>query len=61
MGKPIVNIQRIVGSIKLTTAALLLIAAFSSSAFADTGGLRVKVTDADGNPIAGASVNASTS
>ena len=55
------NINRTVGCIKLTAAALLLSVAFSSTALADTGGLQVRVTDADGNPVAGASVHASTS
>jgi len=57
----IVNIYELVGRIKLTAAALLLSVAFSSTAFADTGGLQVRVTDADGNPVAGASIHASTS
>jgi hypothetical protein len=57
----IVNVNQLTGRLKLTAAALLLSVAFSSAAIADTGGLRVKVTDADGNPIAGASVNARTS
>ena len=55
------NICEVVGRIKLTAAALLLSVAFSSTAFADTGGLQVRVTDADGNPVAGASIHASTS
>jgi len=59
--EPTLNIFKARGSIKLTTVALLAIVAFSSSAIADTGGLRVKVTDPDGNAIAGARVNASTS
>jgi hypothetical protein len=54
-----VNINRVVGRAWLSIAALLLSAAFST-AFADTGGLQVKVTDATGNPIAGAAVSAST-
>ena len=57
----IVNICELVGRIKLTAAALLLSVAFSATAFADTGGLQVRVTDADGNPVAGASIHASTS
>ena len=57
----IVNVNSIKGRLKLTAAALLLSVAFSSAAIADTGTLRVKVTDGDGNAIAGASVNASTS
>jgi len=56
-----VNICESVARIKLTAAALLLSVAFSSTAFADTGGLQVRVTDADGNPVAGASIHASTS
>jgi hypothetical protein len=54
-----VNINRVVGRAWLSIAALLLSAAFST-AFADTGGLQVKVTDASGNPVAGAAVSAST-
>ncbi len=54
------NINRTVGRVTLTAAALLLSVAFSSTAIADTGGLQVRVTDADGNPVAGASVHAST-
>jgi hypothetical protein len=49
------------GRFKRSAAALLLGAAISSTiVFADTGGLRVTVTDASGNPVAGATVNAST-
>ena len=55
------NINSIRGRLQLTAAALLLSVAFSSTAFADTGGLQVIVTDADGNPVAGASIHASTS
>jgi hypothetical protein len=57
----IVNINSIRGRLQLTAAALLFSVAFSSTAFADTGGLQVRVTDADGNPVAGASIHASTS
>ncbi len=45
---------------RLKAASVLLAAAISSQAFADTGGLRVVVTDAAGNPVAGAMVQAST-
>jgi hypothetical protein len=38
----------------------MLCMALSSTAFADTGGLRVKVTDQAGSPVAGATVHAST-
>ncbi|HNP37555.1 MAG TPA: TonB-dependent receptor [Woeseiaceae bacterium] len=46
----------------LKTAACLfaLCVGLSSVAFADTGSLRVNVTDTDGNPIAGATIRAST-
>jgi hypothetical protein len=57
----IVNINSIKSRLQLTAAALLLSVAFSSAAIADTGGLQVRVTDADGNPVAGASIHASTS
>ena len=56
----IVNVTSIKGRLQLTAAALILSVAFSSAAIADTGGLRVKVTDTNGNPIAGASVRASS-
>ncbi len=46
---------------RLKAASVLLAAAISSQAFADTGGLRVVVTDAAGNPVVGAMVQASTS
>lgn len=47
---------------KRSMATLLLSAAISSTAFAqDTGSLRVRLVDASGNPVAGATVNASTS
>ena len=54
------NIHRKVGWLKLSAATLLLSVVFSSTAFADTGALKVRVTDADGAPVAGAAVNAST-
>ena len=53
------KINNIVNSLKLSITTLLLCVAFSSSAFADTGALAVKVTDADGNPVVGAMVSAS--
>jgi hypothetical protein len=56
----IVNINSIRGRLQLIAAALLFSVAFSSAAIADTGGLKVKITDSDGNPIAGASVSASS-
>jgi len=55
-----VNIHRKVGWLKLSAATLLLSVVFSSTAFADTGALKVRVTDADGAPVAGAAVSAST-
>ena len=55
------KIDRVVGRTWLSVAALIISVAFSSAAIADTGGLQVTVTDSSGNPIAGASVNASTS
>ncbi|MGJ8688303.1 MAG: TonB-dependent receptor [Gammaproteobacteria bacterium] len=45
---------------RLKAASVLLAAAISSQVFADTGGLRVVVTDASGNPVVGAMVQAST-
>ena len=54
------NINRIVGRIQRTATALLLTVALSSIAIADTGGLKVKITDSEGNPIAGARVTAET-
>jgi hypothetical protein len=55
------NTRKKVGRLRLSATALLVSVVFSSSAFADTGALRVKVIDSDGNAIAGASVSASTS
>jgi hypothetical protein len=55
-----VNINSIRGRLQLIAAALLFSVAFSSAAIADTGVLQIKVTDGDGNAIAGASVRAST-
>jgi hypothetical protein len=55
------NIDRVTGRTWLSVAALFISVAFSAAAIADTGGLQVRVTDSSGNPIAGASVNASTS
>jgi hypothetical protein len=55
-----VKINRTVGRLALSAAALLLSVVLSSTAFADTGGLQVTVNDADGNPISGASISAST-
>jgi len=54
------NIRNKVGWLRLSAAALIVSVAFGSTAFADTGALKVKVTDSDGNPVAGASVSAST-
>jgi uncharacterized membrane protein len=48
------------GSFKLSAATLLLTAAISTSAFGDTGGLRVRLVDSSGNPVAGATVTAQT-
>lgn len=56
----IVNMFYQVRRTALMAATADLGVAWSVSAFADTGALRVMVTDADGNAIAGASVNAST-
>ena len=52
------NISRIVNCLKLSVTTLLLCVALGSAAYADTGSLNVSVTDADGNPLAGASVTA---
>ncbi|WP_197493173.1 TonB-dependent receptor [Woeseia oceani] len=49
--------KNITRHLKLGAVALLL----STGALADTGTLRVSVTDASGNPLAGATVTASTS
>jgi len=47
---------------KLSAKVLLLSAAISSAtAFADTGALRVKIVDGNGNAVVGAMVGASTS
>lgn len=54
------NMHRKVGWLRLSAVTLLLSVALSSTALADTGALKVKVTDADGNPIAGAAISAST-
>lgn len=51
---------RKVGGFTLSAASLLLSAAISTSAFADTGGLRVRLVDSAGNPVAGATVSAAT-
>ena len=52
--------QKTPARFRLKAATVLLAAAISSQVFADTGGLRVVVTDAAGNPVAGAMVQAST-
>ncbi len=49
------------GRLKLFAAALLVSVSLSSNAFADTGALKVIVTNESGNPVAGATVSASTS
>ena len=54
------NVNSIIGRLQLTAAALILSVAFSAAAIADTGALGIKVTDGDGNAIAGASIRAST-
>lgn len=54
------NIYYLVRRTALVVATAVLGVAWSASAFADTGALRVLITDADGNAIAGASVSAST-
>jgi len=46
--------------IKLVASALLFGVALSSNAFADTGALRISVLNAEGNPVSGAVVSAST-
>jgi Tfp pilus assembly protein PilW len=56
----IVNADRNVGWLRLVAAALLLTLAFSSTAFGDTGALRIRVSDSAGNPVTGAGVHAST-
>jgi hypothetical protein len=55
------NIRDKVGWLRLSATALIVSVVFSSTALADTGALRIKVIDSDGNAIAGASVSASTS
>jgi hypothetical protein len=54
-----VNIYRNVRSVVLAAVTFLCLA-ISTAAYADTGALRVSVTDADGNPVVGASVSART-
>jgi hypothetical protein len=49
------NFKRSIAAIAVTTVLGM------STAFADTGGLKFQVTDADGKPVAGAVVNVSTS
>lgn len=46
-------------SLGIATAILGVV--WSASALADTGGLQIIVTDADGNPVAGAQIRAETS
>ena len=48
------------GWLRLSAATLLFSVVFSSNAIADTGSLQVVVADSDGNPVAGATVVAST-
>lgn len=60
IGEYIVNKNRMLERLKLAASALLLTVALVSAASADTGGLRVKVSDSDGNPVVGAAVSAST-
>ncbi|MBT8100162.1 MAG: carboxypeptidase regulatory-like domain-containing protein, partial [Gammaproteobacteria bacterium] len=48
------------GRLRLAAVTLLFGVAFSSAAIAATGALEVKVTDTEGNPVAGAAVTAST-
>jgi len=53
-----VNIYRNVRSVMLSAATLFMCLAFSTAAYADTGALQVRVTDADGNVLVGASITA---
>src|SRR5690606_10827145 len=53
------SIRRTVRRLQIGGATLLCMA-LGSTAFADTGGLRITVTDSAGNPVAGATVQAST-
>ena len=53
------SIRRTVRRLQIGGATLLCMA-LGSTAFADTGGLRISVTDSAGNPVAGATVQAST-
>ena len=46
--------------LRLAAVTLLFSVAFSSAAIAATGALEIKVADAQGNPVAGAMVTAST-
>ncbi len=46
---------------RVTIAALMLSVLFVNNAFADTGSLKIIVTDGDGNPVSGANVTAVTS
>lgn len=52
--------QKLPARFRLKAASVFFAVAISSQAFADTGGLRVVVTDAAGNPVVGAMVQAST-
>ena len=50
----------IVRRLTLAASTLFVCAALSSTAFADTGALRVNISDAEGNPVVGAVVTASS-
>jgi hypothetical protein len=54
------NVWKHMPRLILVAATAVVGVIWSAAAFADTGGLRVKITDSDGNPIAGASVRASS-
>jgi len=47
--------------LRRSIATAMLSAALTSTAFGHTGGLRVRITDASGNPVSGATVTAETS
>jgi hypothetical protein len=55
-----VKIICIVRRLTLAASTLFVCAALSSTAFADTGALRVNISDAEGNPVVGAVVTASS-
>ena len=55
------NAWNLVPRFTLVAATAVVGVIWSAAAFADTGGLQIRVVDTDGNPVAGAQINASTS